>query len=147
MDEVYQERFMKFVDVSGECWSWTGSKDKAGYGQFNFDGKQWLAHRVMYLHCFGSLTPGLDICHTCRNRCVNPEHLEEKTTKENMADKLRDGTDNRGEKNCRSKLTTEQVLEIRRLSTKFKQTKIARDFGVSRQLIHKIISRKVWTHI
>lgn len=147
MDEKALERFMKFVDVSGDCWIWTGSKSQAGYGQFRFDGKPWIAHRLMYLHCYGSLTPGLVICHTCRNRCVNPDHLEEKTEKENAADKIRDGTDARGEKCVMAKLTTEQVLEIRRLSTKFKQKKLSEDFGVSNQHISDIIQRKTWKHI
>jgi hypothetical protein len=64
-----------------------------------------------------------------------------------MDEKVRDDTNNRGEKNCRSKLTKEQVLEIRKLSTKFKQKKLAEDFGVTNQQISNIISRKRWTYI
>ena len=146
MDEENLERFMKYVDVSGECWIWTGCKTRQGYGQITFDGKNWLAHRLMYLHCYGSLTPGLVICHTCRNRCVNPDHLEEKTEKENHADKLRDGTDNRGEKHNCSKLSKDQVLEIRNRHSE-KLVDLAKEFGVSKSNITYIISRKIWKHV
>lgn len=146
MDDEALERFMKFVDVSGECWLWTANKNKDGYGQFNFDGKQWLAHRLMYQHCYGFLTPGLVICHTCRNKCVNPDHLEEKTVKENCFDRLRDGTNCCGENHNKAKLTEEQVLEIRSRSTESKIC-LAKEFRVSRPEISHIIYRKTWKHI
>jgi len=146
MDEENLERFMKFVDVSGECWTWTGGKNTYGYGQITFDGKNWLAHRLMYLHCHGSLTPGLDICHSCRNKCVNPDHLEEKTKKENAADRVRDGTNPSGEKHGSSKLSKKQVLEIRRRSSE-KQVDLAREFRVNFVTINDILSRVTWKHI
>jgi hypothetical protein len=54
-----------------------------------------------------------------------------------------------GEKNKNSKLTEQQVLEIRELysSGNYYQTELSRKFNVSQRLICKIINRKTWTHI
>ena len=47
--------------------------------------KKWRVNRLSYLLIGGkSLTPGLVLDHLCRNRrCINPDHLEEVTVKEN----------------------------------------------------------------
>ena len=47
------------------------------------------------------------------------------------------------------KLTTEQVLEIRRLyaTGEWTQMKLALRFGLSELLISLIINRKIWRHI
>jgi DNA-binding XRE family transcriptional regulator len=45
-------------------------------------------------------------------------------------------------------LTEQDVINIRKevlLGTK--QTKVARTFGVSKQIINYIVKRKTWTHI
>ena len=146
MDEETLERFMNFVDKTDDCWYWIGSKNNYGYGKFYLQGKKWLAHRLMYWHCYGELTEGLVVCHTCRNKCVNPEHFEEDTQSKNTADKVRDGTDARGEKHGSAKLTAAQVLEIRRRSTE-KQCDLAKEFGVNYGTISAIINRQNWKHI
>lgn len=54
----------------------------------------------------------------------------------------------RGESHPRSKLTTEQVLQIRELYSKgFSSNVIARNFKVSTWNIEEIVKRKTWTHI
>jgi transposase len=62
-----------------------------------------------------------------------------------MADKIRDGTDSKGEKCNSAKLTEEQVKTIR-ASTKT-QRALAKEYGVSQPVITRIINRKIWTHI
>jgi hypothetical protein len=62
-----------------------------------------------------------------------------------MADTVRDGTSRPGEKNHDAKLTAQQVLDIR-ASTK-SQSKLAKEYGVGRQAIGKIIHRHNWKHI
>lgn len=53
-----------------------------------------------------------------------------------------------GEKSSTSKLTKEQVLEIRRLYPEVNNyTKLGKIFGVSDVNIKKIVLRKSWTHI
>ena len=145
MDEDNLVRFMKNVDKTDSCWLWTGSKNN-GYGQIRFEGKVWIAHRLMYLHCHGELKNDLDICHICRNKCVNPDHLEQKTRSENMGDKRRDGTFPRGEKTSASKLTNAQVLDIRS-RTNQTQRSIADEFGVSETIIGRILKGETYKYI
>lgn len=76
-------RFMKFVEKDQDgCWNWKGHIARKGYGSFH--SKERLAHRVSYLLFKGELIKNLTIDHLCRNRkCVNPDHLEQVTSKEN----------------------------------------------------------------
>ena len=73
------------VEVTGFCWLWRSTTNKAGYGTLKTQG-YYLAHRWVYETLVGKIpdeTPVLD--HLCRVRnCVNPDHLEPVTTEENI---------------------------------------------------------------
>jgi hypothetical protein len=85
--------FFSWVNKNGEngCWIWEGAKNNDGYGYY-YLGKDCLgeykivrAHRWSYEHHKGPIPQGLHIDHLCRNRsCVNPDHLEVVTGKENV---------------------------------------------------------------
>ena len=148
MDEDTLERFMKYVKVEEKCWIWSGGKIR-GYGAFKFQNKTWKASRLIYTHCFGDIEEGLEICHApliCHNRaCVNPDHLSAETRAINQSHRNLDGTDNRGEKCFRAKLTEKQVLQIR--ASDKTQKELAIDFNISYVTINKIILRRTWKHI
>lgn len=71
------------IDKSG-CWIWIGTRSASGYGKFSVGGIKQYAHRWSYEYHVGDIPEGLHIDHLCRVReCVNPEHLEPVTPKEN----------------------------------------------------------------
>jgi hypothetical protein len=71
-------------DKSG-CWIWTGYRTKRGYGGFWFGSASKRAHRVAYEAVHGAIPAGLVLDHLCRNpSCVNPDHLEPVTDRENL---------------------------------------------------------------
>jgi hypothetical protein len=68
------------------CVIWPGAKDKDGYGFVKIQGVQKRAHRVALEKKLGrGIAAGLQALHTCHNpSCVNPEHLEEGSNKDNQ---------------------------------------------------------------
>lgn len=148
------QRFWDKVDknASGGCWLWTGAKQEGGrtgsghyQGRFKMNDKVYLTHKISYCsHIRRSFDAGgLVVRHKCRNDlCVNPEHLELGTQKQNGEDTIRDGTSTRGEKHGRCKLTEQQVREI--LSSPKGACELGRDYGVSQSTISKITTRVSW---
>jgi hypothetical protein len=74
------------VLTPGGCWEWTGATGGSRrYGCISVKGVTRRAHRVAYELLAGPIPDGLELDHLCRNRlCVNPEHLEPVTHRENV---------------------------------------------------------------
>ena len=80
------------VDEVNGCWLWTASTGKNGYGRFGLRGQVYYAHRVMFEHVKGSIPEGLQLDHyrlnndynSCARHCVNPDHLEPVSSRENL---------------------------------------------------------------
>lgn len=82
------DRFWMKVDAAGDCWLWTGGLQGSGYGGFQAerDGQRYatVAHRYAYQSLVGPIPDGLQLDHLCRVRtCVNPDHLQPVTPREN----------------------------------------------------------------
>lgn len=81
------QRFAQRVALAGngECWGWTGIKDRLGYSRINGRVITTYAHRMAYILMVGPIPEGMELDHICRNRsCVNPSHLRVCTHSENL---------------------------------------------------------------
>lgn len=75
------------VDISTGCWNWTGTMWNNGYARICRPRTipHTRGHRYAYAVSVGPIPPGLVLDHLCRNtRCVNPDHLEAVTDRENV---------------------------------------------------------------
>jgi hypothetical protein len=134
-----EERFWKYVQRGepDDCWIWTASTDRYGYGQFKMDGKMVKAHRFSYTLAHGPIPDGLHVLHHCDNPpCVNPAHLFPGSHIDNMRDREAKGRGTRGTANGRCRLTDEEVAEIR--NAVGLQREIAERFGISHKTVGNI---------
>lgn len=77
------------IDPATKCWVWqgpcSGNGRGGGYARMSLDGQTVAVHRVVFTHFHGFVPGKKQIDHICRNRlCVNPDHLEMVTHKENQ---------------------------------------------------------------
>jgi len=154
------------------CRLWLGGTTKAGYGRIGLGrrGVSRYAHRVAYELVYGPIPDGLCVCHHCDQPCcIEPSHLFAGTKADNSRDMVSkrrhlaairpwrcrgnphphrvDPADHPlGERCANSKLTADQVTEIRRRgATGGKARALAAEFGVSREVIYGIFNRKRWS--
>ena len=81
--------FFKKVNKTQSCWLWNGYRIWNGYGRVNLNSKALLAHRVSYLIHKGEIPGSMEVMHICDVRqCVNPDHLQVATHRDNMQDAL-----------------------------------------------------------
>ena len=137
------------LSVSTPCLEWTGYRVATGYGQFWADGRRQSAHRWIFQHQNGIIAEGLEVRHKCDNpRCVRVDHLELGSRQDNVDDMMERNrrASTKGTQNGRSKLSEEQVREIRRhLAEKQLSTrKIARMYSVSQGVVSNIKHRRIW---
>ena len=109
-----------------------------------------LVHRLALEVFVGPCPPGMECCHNNGDKHDNRiENLRWDTRSANMLDAVEHDGHNCGEKYGRSKLTTEQVLEIRRLYTAGDHThrQLSEKFGTDKSNIGWIVRRVTWRHI
>ena len=85
LTDEQSKRFLSKIDKTDYCWNWKAYLNKDGYGTFSLNKRTVLAHRLYYVVYFDSVSPSLELDHTCRNRsCVNPDHLDPVTSQVNL---------------------------------------------------------------
>jgi len=112
------------------------------------DKQNWtqVVGRLMLETFVGPCPENMQMCHGPKGKLDDSlENLYWGTRSRNQGeDRLRDGTDSRGEKAGAAKLTCKQVLMVRSLLETMPQSKIAERLGVSRSCIVHIACRHNW---
>jgi len=90
-----EQAFWNRVDKRGpeDCWPWTGSATRTGYGRLYHRGKTWVATRLSWQIANNADWPqGLIACHACDNPpCVNPAHIWPGSYRDNQMDSIAKG--------------------------------------------------------
>lgn len=147
------ERFISKVIKSEDCWSWTGSTYRFGYGHFRrkINGKwvMYKAHRYSYEYFIGEIPSRALVCHKCDNpSCVNPKHLFTGSHKDNSDDMYRKGRKSKIIRNPKHRLLSMDIArEIRLLKLNnpvLKLRELAKMFDTSETQISRILNNKIW---
>lgn len=150
-----QQQALAFVEVAlmsatDECILWPDHFRMAdnGYGRVAHDGRSIAAHRLVCIRAHGPAPfTKADAAHRCGvRRCMNPRHVRWATRQENAADKVLHGTDPRGERHGRSKLTENDVREIRRRYEAGGVTlaEIGSIYSIAITTAHNVVSCRNW---
>lgn len=162
--------FWKKVKVRSpeECWLWTASIRKRGYGAFNLPASIDAHRYSMTLHLGRDIPDGAHVCHHCDTPlCVNPKHLFLSNHSGNMKDAARKGrlkypnvranpvwaarlieSLHRGSDNHAAKLTEQNVIEMLKRRVAGATTDVlARDYGVDRSVTQGICKGEGWRHV
>lgn len=111
--------------------------------------KSYEVHRILTLAFHGE-PPSSDheACHLNGKSTDNrKDNLVWGTNRENSAHRLIHGTDNRGEKSRRARLTSVDVVAIRSLYEQFGPKRLGSLFEVSASHICRIAAQSSWRHV
>jgi len=130
------------VDPKTGCWNWNLALSESGYAMCSSERAKYgtiRAHRQNYIEKYGKIPDGLQLDHLCRNRrCVNPDHLEPVTSKENT---------HRGDG---VKVNDKIVNEIRKMKNKrdsgeLTYAQIGAMFSIGASAVFKILQNLTWS--
>lgn len=120
------------------------SSGNSGYFKIKINGKAYDIHRWYYIKIHPEIDmTNLDVRHKCDNRqCINPDHLEHGTRKENVNDML---IRNRQY----SELSEQEVFDIiNKYNTGiYNYADLSKIYGVVSNTIRHICMGKTWKHL
>jgi predicted XRE-type DNA-binding protein len=145
-----EQKIEEHIISKDNCWI-TDLSSPNGYPRITDNNRKTRkVSRIMFELHYGNIPKGMLVCHKCDNKaCINPEHLFLGSHKDNMADMVKKNRQAKGSNQGSSKLSEEQVLEIKCLLAegKLTQKQIAKLFGVCQAHVSAINLGKKWSHI
>jgi len=114
--------------------------------RFNGVTYEWYVHQLVCEAVYGPCPAGLEVCHGDGNTINNKYwNLRYDTRKNNQADRISYGTDQRGERNPNAFLNWIKVREIRRRHASGEaQTALASEYNVRVGCISRIVNNLRW---
>ncbi|MBO9555569.1 MAG: HNH endonuclease [Cellulomonas sp.] len=128
------------------CWEWQGFRGPTGHGQIGRGSRRdglVATHRAAWEVTYGPIPDGMIVRHRCDNPpCCNPEHLELGTQTQNVGDMVARARQARGRALPQTRLSDEQVSEIRAaVADGERQRAIAARFGITQGHVSALASR------
>lgn len=135
---------LKWIEDEHGCFICTSHmRTKQGYYNLKRYGKTLKLHRFVYEECYGFIPEGMVVRHKCDNpACINPEHLELGTQKDNIHDM------SKRNRHGRTKLTREQVEKIRKEWQENKYNhyyEVAKEYGIANATAWRVIKGVHWS--
>jgi hypothetical protein len=145
-------RFWEKVEKSPGCWEWLGYCARSGHGMFqrssarvyDLGPRGVLVHRFSYELHYGPIPPGVFVLHKCDNApCVRPDHLYLGDQLQNVRDRVDRGRTSKGVDHFRSKLSEQDVRDIRARYAAGGVThrELAQMYGVTHPVIGDVVNR------
>lgn len=141
-------RKIEYIINDKGCHICTSHKPESnGYVRVCVNRKRIGMHRYIYEQTFGKVCKSLVIRHKCDMRnCINIDHLEVGTQRENVNDAVKRNRINKGSDRPQSKLTEVTAKEIK-YNDKLSLNALAKLYNVSKFMIYQIKHNKRWKHI
>lgn len=142
---------IRYLESSEGCWVVQGRKfkhtDDNTYAVVTRNGKNQRLHRYVYKLYKGEIPNGMVVRHLCHNKsCINPEHLEIGTQKDNVHDNYEVGSILTGSKHGLAKLTRNEFDKVTSLlSQGMGYTEVQKITGVCRNICKKIAKGTHWS--
>jgi hypothetical protein len=131
--------------------------DSKGYLKFHMSlpggiDRMITVHRAVALAFLGPRPPGKQINHRSGdkrdNRVVNLEYVTGlQNIRHARAAGLFAANQPRGQRHGMSRLTEDQVRQIRSLQGTTTLVELARRYGVAKQTVHHVVRRRTWQHV